>query len=62
MSGNANLENAGAEYLLLNSVRNDGGGNKADSITVPKTSSPTKCTAFPATNSTATFAAAYLCE
>ena len=62
VSGNTKLENAGAEYVLLNSVRNDGGENKADSITVPKTSNPTKCTTFPATNVTATFAAASLCE
>jgi hypothetical protein len=61
-SGNTKLENTGPEYLLLNTVRNDGGGNKADSITVPKTTSPTKCTAFPATNATATFAAASSCE
>jgi hypothetical protein len=56
------LENKGAEYRLTGSVKNDGGGNAADSIVVPKTTSPTKCTAFPATNATATFGSASACE
>ena len=47
---------------FLNSVRNAGGGNKADNIVTPKTGAPTKCTAFPATNVTASFAAASTCE
>ena len=42
-------ENTGAEYSLLNYVKNNAGGNKADNIVVPKTAAPTKCTAFPTT-------------
>ena len=56
------LENKGAEYRLTGSVKNDGGGNAADTIVVPKTTSPTKCTALPATNATATFSVANACE
>jgi len=56
------LENKGAEYRLTGSVKNDSGGNKADSIVVPKTTSPTKCTGFPGTNATVTFGSANACE
>ena len=56
------LDNKGAEYRLTGSVKNDSGGNKADSIAVPKGTSPTKCPAFPATNATVTFGAANVCE
>ena len=58
----SDLENTLAEYLLTGTVKNNGGGNKADSITIPKTSSPTKCTSFPATNATVTFVSANTCE
>ena len=40
-------ENSGAEYRL-NVAVTDGGGNKADSIGIPKTSAPQKCAFFPA--------------
>jgi hypothetical protein len=43
-SGSATLENAGPEYRLLGYVQNNGGGNKADSVTIP---AATKCPAFP---------------
>jgi hypothetical protein len=56
------LENKGAEYRLTNSVKNDSGGNKADSIGIPKTTAPTKCTAFPGTNATVAFGSANACE
>ncbi len=59
-------ENTGAEYRLLNWVKNNAGGNKADGIVVPKTTSPTKCnsaaTQFPATNATSNFTTAQACE
>ena len=55
-------ENGGGEYVLLNYVKNDGGGNKADGIVVPKTSAPVKCPAFPATNATVNFPSASVCE
>ena len=61
-SGDSSLENGSAEFKLLNSVRNNGGGNKADNIVVPKTSSPVKCATFPNTNVTGTFGAANVCE
>jgi hypothetical protein len=61
-SGDASLENTGAEFKFLNSVRDSGGGNKADNIVVPKTSSPAKCATFPNTNVTGTFGAANVCE
>jgi hypothetical protein len=60
-SGGAS-ENTGAEYRLLGSVNNAGGGNKADGVVVPKTKAPVKCASFPATNATASFAVAFLCE
>jgi hypothetical protein len=40
-------ENFGAEYRLLSPAINQG-GNKADNIGIPKTSSPQKCPTFPA--------------
>ncbi len=43
-SGSATLENTGPEYRLLGYVQNNGGGNKADSITIP---AATKCPGFP---------------
>jgi hypothetical protein len=44
-------------YALNNYVRNTSGGNQADGITVPKTSSPTKCVGtFPAQGATTNFA------
>jgi hypothetical protein len=55
-------ENGGAEYRLLNYVTNYGGGNKADGILVPKTSSPAKCATFPATNMTVNFLSPTTCE
>ena len=55
-------ENAGPEFRLLGFVKNDGGGNKADSIVIPKTSAPTKGALFPATNLTKNFAAEYTIE
>ena len=61
-SGVVDTENGGAEYSLLGYVKNDGGGNKADNIVVPKTTAPTKCTAFPATNAVVNFAAVSTCE
>jgi parallel beta-helix repeat protein len=61
-SSGSSTENTGAEYSLFNYVKNNAGGNKADNIVVPKTTAPTKCTAFPATNVTANFAAISLCE
>jgi hypothetical protein len=61
-SGDASYENVGAEFKLLNYVKN-GGSSKADNIAVPKTSSPVKCnTTFPANNATSNFAAAASCE
>ena len=51
-------ENGGGEYVLLNYVKNDGGGNRADGIVVPKTPAPVKCPAFPAANATVNFPSA----
>jgi hypothetical protein len=59
-SMSADYENGLFEYNLAGYVKNDTGGNKADSIVVPKTSAPTKCTTFPATNATSN--AAITCE
>ncbi len=42
-----NPENTGAEFLLGVAATN-GGGNKADGTSIPKTNSPTKCPTFPA--------------
>jgi hypothetical protein len=65
-SAGSATENGLAEFRLLNTVKNNNGGNKADNIEVPKTSAPTKCNAagsqFPAKNATQTFAAAQVCE
>ncbi len=65
-SGSSTHENGGAEYRLLNYVRNDGGGNKADGVVVPKTTSPVKCNAgatqFPAMNVTLNLMSATACE
>ena len=65
-SGDLTLENGGAEYSLLNYVKNNGGGNQADGIVVPKTTAPTKCTVaphvFPATNVTTNFTVVNTCE
>jgi len=36
---------------MMNYVKNNGGGNKADNIVVPQ-ASPAKCTPFPATSAT----------
>lgn len=56
----ADTENLGAEYNLLGSVKNSGGGNKADNIALP---SAGKCTSpFPNTNQTLTYAATMTCE
>jgi hypothetical protein len=55
-------ENQQAEYVWLGWVKNQGGGNKADNITVPKTSNPPKCPAFPATNATTNFSSPSACE
>jgi parallel beta helix pectate lyase-like protein len=52
-------ENTGAEYKLLNFVKNNGGGNKADGTTVPTAA---KCPTFPATNATVNFLAPAVCE
>jgi hypothetical protein len=61
-SGDVSLENVGAEYRLLNYIKNNGGGNKADNITIPKTS-PTKCPLFPASNATSNLTGATgVCE
>lgn len=60
--GTAASENLGAEYRLLDFVKNNRGANAADGITVPKTTAPTKCVTFPATNQTAHFATAAVCE
>jgi hypothetical protein len=61
-SPGSSKENTGIEYRLADRVQNFGGGNKADNITVPKTSSPQKCPAFPATGATVNFAVENLCE
>ena len=61
-SGSATTENVGAEYRLLNFVTNFGGGNKADTIVVPRTTIAAKCPTFPATNTTANFTASNICE
>src|SRR4026209_762673 len=55
-------ENGGGEYVLLNYVKNDGGGNKADGIVVPKTSAPVKSPAVPATKAPPTFPSASVCD
>jgi hypothetical protein len=56
-------ENAGAEWSILDVVFNNGGGNKADNIEVPRTTAPAKCTTFDAKNATANFApSANICE
>ncbi len=55
-------ENAGVEYRLLNYIKNDGGGNKADNIVIPKTSAPAKGALFPATNVTKNFTSEYTIE
>jgi hypothetical protein len=52
-SGSATLENAGSEFRLVGYVLNNGGGNKADNVAIPKTTAPVKCNLFPATNATA---------
>jgi hypothetical protein len=49
-SGSATLENVGPEYRLLGYVQNNGGGNKADSVTIPAAA---KCLAFPASPNSA---------
>ena len=59
-SGDASYENVGAEFKLANYVKNVSGGNKADNIVLPKTSSPTKCTTFPGTGASTN--AAISCE
>ena len=59
-SAASGTENGGGEYVLLNYVKNDGGGNRADGIVVPKTSAPVKCPAFPASR-TVNFASASVC-
>ena len=46
-------ENLGAEYRLLNGIKNDGGGNKVDGVTLP--SAAKFPTGFPATNATKNF-------
>jgi hypothetical protein len=61
-SAGSGTDNGGGEYVLLNYVKNDGGGNKADGIVVPKTSAPVKCPTFPATNATVNFPSASVCE
>jgi hypothetical protein len=61
-SAASGTENGGGEYVLLNYVKNDGGGNRADGIVVPKTSAPVKCPAFPAANATVNFPSASVCE
>lgn len=43
-SSGSSLENVGPEYRLLGYVQNNGGGNKADSVTVPAAG---KCPGFP---------------
>ena len=48
----SDTENGLNEFRLAGFVKNDGGGNKADNIGIPKTSAPTKCPTFPNTNVT----------
>jgi parallel beta-helix repeat protein len=49
-SSGGSSENAGAEYKLAVLAVN-GGGNSADTIGIPKKTSPTKCSTFPAAGS-----------
>jgi hypothetical protein len=56
-SGSSSLENKGAEYRLLNYVKNDSGGNKADSVGIPVS---TKCPSFPNTGNTSS--SSIVCE
>ena len=60
-NADGNRENGGAEFRLLGFVKGLG-GNKADGIGVPKTGSPPKCPAFPATNQTVVYAGEWTCE
>jgi hypothetical protein len=60
-SSGGSSENDGFEWQLLDYVKNESGGNKADGVGIPKTTVPTKCSQFPATNLTKNFAAAYGC-
>jgi hypothetical protein len=67
-SAGGTKENTGAEYRFLNLVKNDGGGNKADTIRVPKNTSPTKCPSttnppqFPTPGATVNYTLAATCE
>jgi hypothetical protein len=45
-SSGGNKENAGYEYQL-DAAATDQGSNKADTISIPKTSAPQKCASFP---------------
>jgi hypothetical protein len=49
-SSGSSLENVGPEYRLVGYVQNNGGGNKADSVTIPAAA---KCPAFPASPNSA---------
>jgi hypothetical protein len=60
-SSGGSSENDSFEFNLLDYVKNESGGNKADGVGIPKTTVPTKCSQFPATNATKNFAAAYAC-
>jgi len=60
-SSGGSSENDSFEFNLLDYVKNESGGNKADGVGIPKTTVPTKCSQFPVTNATKNFAAAYGC-
>jgi hypothetical protein len=60
-SAGGSSENGSFEYQLSDYVKNDSGGNKADGVAIPKTTSPFKCKLFPATNVTTNFAPQYAC-
>lgn len=59
-SAGSSSENGGAEFRLIDWVKNET-GNKADNIAIPKTTSPLKCAQFPANNATKNFTSAYSC-
>ena len=59
-SAGSSSENGGAELRLIDWVKSEG-GNKADNIAIPKTTSPLKCSQFPANNATKNFTSAYSC-
>jgi parallel beta-helix repeat protein len=54
-AGNADYENVGAEFRLTNYIKNNGGGNKIDSVTLPAAA---KIASFPASGATLNYAVA----